>query len=71
MKGKLEGSTGGEVYITGLCTPVTAKCTAVVCGLVVNYFDHVSPFYHASIVCPFIALSVGCWGFFIFTLALI
>lgn len=62
---------GGEVYITGLCTTVIAKRTAVVCALVVDYFDHVTPFYHSSIVCPFVILSVGCLFFFIFTLALI
>lgn len=59
MKGKLEGSVGGEVYITGLCTPLIAKHTAVVCALV-DYFDYVTSFYHSSIVCPFITLSVVC-----------
>lgn len=63
MKGKLEGRMGGEVHITGLCNYLIAKCTAVVCALVVDYFDHVTPFYHSSIVCPFITLSVDCLGF--------
>lgn len=53
---------GGEVCITGLCILI-AKCTAVVRALVVGYFDHVTPFYHSSIVCLFITLSVGCLVF--------
>lgn len=62
MKGRLEGSMGGEVCITGLGTPLIAA----VCALVVDYFDHVTPFYHSSIVCSFTTLSVGC-SFFLFS----
>lgn len=51
------------MYITGLCTPLIAKHTAVACALV-DYFGYVTSFYHSSIVCPFITLSVVCLGFF-------
>jgi len=66
VKGKLEGSLGGEVYITGLCAPLITQLSALVCALVVDYFVNVTPFYHSSIVCPFITLSVGCL-FFLFS----
>ena len=65
MKGKLEASMGGEMYITGLCTPLIAKRAAAVCALVVDKFDR-QPFLSFLHCLPLYYIECRLLGFFYF-----